>query len=327
MTVARTGPFLALCLMALTANANTASEVFEIAARSTVVVLSYDNEGEVSTFGSGVALPGDIIATNCHVIEGAARLAVRYQGHEYQATTRHSDWDRDTCSVTVDGLNAPPAKLGSTKGLRVGARVYAVGAPRGLELTLSEGIVSSLREVEGGQYIQTTTPISPGSSGGGLFDAEARLLGLTTFYLADGQNLNFAVPVEWIGELPERHAAMAKAETAFVDWLNRTMALQESGNQRGLLHHAQRWTEAQPRNAHAWFWLGIIHNELGQNTQAIEALRQALRIDPENSNAWYNLGVAYRSTGQTGKVIEVYRRLQEIDTTSADEFFNKVVLP
>ncbi len=88
--------------------------------------------------------------------------------------------------------------------LKVGAKVYAVGAPHGLELTLSEGIVSSLREFEGSNYIQTTAAISNGSSGGGLFDENGALVGLMTFNYTKGQNLNFASPVEWVEELPKR---------------------------------------------------------------------------------------------------------------------------
>lgn len=88
--------------------------------------------------------------------------------------------------------------------IRIGARVYAIGAPRGMELTISEGIVSSLREHAGIRFIQTTAAISPGSSGGGLFDAQARLVGITSFLLKDAQNLNFAYPAFYIRELPAR---------------------------------------------------------------------------------------------------------------------------
>ena len=99
--------------------------------------------------------------------------------------------------------------LGDSKNLKVGQRVYAVGAPEGLELTLSEGLISALRSVANFRYIQTTASISHGSSGGGLFDAQGRLIGITTFYWSDGQNLNFALPADWIQGLPER----ARAET------------------------------------------------------------------------------------------------------------------
>jgi S1-C subfamily serine protease len=86
----------------------------------------------------------------------------------------------------------------------VGDPVYAVGAPQGLELSLSEGIISQLRGGGPHPIIQTTVAISPGSSGGGLFNAKGELVGITTFYLKDGQSLNFALPVEWIGEIARK---------------------------------------------------------------------------------------------------------------------------
>ena len=87
--------------------------------------------------------------------------------------------------------------------------MYAIGAPQGLDLTISEGIVSSLRDVPGGTVIQTTAPVSRGSSGGGLFDASGRLVGIVTFQHRYGQNLNFALPADWIGEMRARHSSTA----------------------------------------------------------------------------------------------------------------------
>ena len=89
----------------------------------------------------------------------------------------------------------------SSSSLAVGERVYAIGAPEGLELTLSEGVISGLRESGGGCVIQTSAAISPGSSVGGLSDTEGRLIGITTFSLKEGQNLNFALPTEWVQTL------------------------------------------------------------------------------------------------------------------------------
>jgi hypothetical protein len=95
----------------------------------------------------------------------------------------------------------------------VGEKVFAIGNPRALEVTLSEGLISGLRGewADGSHVVQTTAPISPGSSGGGLFDAEGRLVGITTFQRRDSQNLNFALPSDWIGQVPERsEAALAR---------------------------------------------------------------------------------------------------------------------
>lgn len=83
----------------------------------------------------------------------------------------------------------------------MGEKVYAIGAPEGLELTISGGLISGLRDFDKDRVIQTSAAISPGSSGGGLFDAEARLVGITTFYLKEGQTLNFALPADLILEL------------------------------------------------------------------------------------------------------------------------------
>jgi S1-C subfamily serine protease len=193
---------VSVLLVAFLAHAKTPGEVYEQAAKSTVVVRNIDSGGKPKSMGSGVILPDRDVVTNCHVVKGASELKVRIGTKEYPATLRYSDWDRDVCSLSVAGISASAVVVGSTKTLKVGAKVYAIGAPKGLELTLSDGIVSSLREVEGGQYIQTTAAISPGSSGGGLFDENGALVGLTTFYLAEGLNLNFAVPVEWVKELP-----------------------------------------------------------------------------------------------------------------------------
>ena len=190
----------------ITAHAKTASEIYELASRITVVVESTYDEKETTWQGSGVILSDGEVVTNCHVIKGASQIEVLIGDEVHPATLRYSDWDRDICSLSVKGLSGQATVIGSSKTLKVGAKVYAVSAPYGLELTLSDGIVSSLREIEGGNYIQTTAAISSGSSGGGLFDENGALVGLMTFIYTKGQNLNFASPVEWVEELPKRSA-------------------------------------------------------------------------------------------------------------------------
>ena len=129
-------------------------------------------------------------------------------------------WDtaRDVCRLRAPGLVALPVRLAPTGGVVVGANVYAIGTPRGLELTMSAGLVSSLRKNASGQVvlIQTSASISRGSSGGGLFDENGALVGLTTIgsVTGDAQNLNFAIPADWIAELPERHARLDKKNAA-----------------------------------------------------------------------------------------------------------------
>jgi S1-C subfamily serine protease len=132
------------------------------------------------------------------VIKAGVRYTVGRGKKATTATLKAGDPDKDLCLLSAPGLAAKPARQGRAAALKVGEPVYAVGAPQGLELSLSEGIVSQLR---GGPppIIQTTVAISQGSSGGGLFNAQGELVGITTFYLEEGQSLNFALPVEWLG--------------------------------------------------------------------------------------------------------------------------------
>jgi hypothetical protein len=145
-----------------------------------------------------------VVITNCHVTKSGSQYQVRLGRDSYSASVAVADEEFDLCRLSVQGVNAPAVVLGSAATLRTGQKVYAIGAPQGLDLTISDGIVSSLRAVSGGTVIQTTAPISPGSSGGGLFDATGKLVGIMTFQHRYGQNLNFAVPADWIRDMRSR---------------------------------------------------------------------------------------------------------------------------
>ncbi len=315
-----------LALLAPLAAANTPEQIFVQVSPSVVVVDILDAKGKSIGQGSGAVIGAGHVITNCHVAQKGKSLKVRQSGKTYKATLQYADPDRDLCQLSVPDLQAPPVALGTAKKLRVGQRVYAIGAPQGLELTLSEGLISSLRPYEGSQYIQTSAAISPGSSGGGLFDDQGRLVGITTFYLTEGQSLNFALPVDWIGELPKRAQAVPVAKTVAkkggLDRLNRAIALEEKEDWQGLLKLSQQWVKKQPEDADAWYFLGSAYSDLKQYNQAIQAYREALRIQPENSVAWYNLGVTYGNFKQYDQAIQAYREALRIKPENAAAWNN-----
>lgn len=313
--------FLLFKLEAL-ATSKTAIDVFEAVSESIVIVETYNAKGNEIGFGSGVVLTDGIVVTNCHVIKDATRLQVLHQGQKFKATSHHTDWDRDVCTLAVEGMEAPGVEQGSTDLLKVGAKVYAIGAPQGLELTFSEGIISSLRPVDGGQYLQITAPISPGSSGGGLFDEEGRLIGLPSFYLVEGQQLNFAMPVEWIKELPKRTAPPPKGEsTTSIEWVKKAIALEQKKDWLGLQKHSLRWTKAQPNNAEAWFALGQVYKQTDQPDEAIAAYQQSLRLDKEIAVVWYQLGNAHLIANQIAKAIEALQQAVRLNPDNASAWY------
>jgi S1-C subfamily serine protease len=195
--------------LAPSANALTPEELYELVSPSVVIVWGSTPEGDDS-LGSGVVVAPRMVATNCHVLTGQKDVEVYADENGLRATLRAVDWRRDVCILHVAGLSAPPVRVSSAESLRAGQKVYAIGAPEGLHLTLSDGLVSGFRDFEYGVVIQTSAPISPGSSGGGLFDERGTLVGITTSVLEEGQNLNFAHPADWVTELLERDRSEAR---------------------------------------------------------------------------------------------------------------------
>ena len=207
---------IAWAVLTLSASARGASakDVFTKVAPSVVVVLALDEQGKTTGQGSGVVVGDYEVVTNCHVLGKTADVAVRqaadWSGRETYRMPAYllaRNDERDLCLLFVEQLPEPPAaqavRLGAAKVLWVGEEVYAVGAPAGLELSLSRGVVSQLRGAVGKRsapLVQTDAAISPGSSGGGLFNQSGELVGITTFKWR-GEGLNFALPVEWIEEL------------------------------------------------------------------------------------------------------------------------------
>lgn len=208
---------LAALASAPAARALTPAEVFAKVSDSVWVVRTYDKEGLALGLGSAVVIGSDTLVTNCHVLRKAARFTASHEKTVLEGTLELWDPPRDICQFKVRDLKAPAVTLGNTEQLMVGQSVYAIGNPKGLELTLSSGLISSLRHDEQQRLsdIQISAPISPGSSGGGLFDDAGRLIGITSSgVVGDGvQNLNFARPVDYVRELPARQAA-AQAKRA-----------------------------------------------------------------------------------------------------------------
>ncbi|MCX5818469.1 MAG: tetratricopeptide repeat-containing serine protease family protein [Deltaproteobacteria bacterium] len=309
-----------LTIIPVQVHALTPDQVFDKVKDSIVVVKTLDAQGKVKGQGSGVLLPSGKIATNCHVVEGGASYQVGRGKQLVQATLYAEDGDKDICLLDAKGIKGKPAQLGKAVGLKVGVPVYAVGAPKGLELSLSDGIVAQLR---GGPppFIQTTAAISPGSSGGGLFDGEGRLVGLTTLYIEGAQSLNFAMPVEWVDEIKpgRKTAAGGRSQT---EWMKRANALQQMKDWQGMLDWCLKWTKNEPENSWAWYGLGHAYENLNSYNEAIEANRQAIRINPELANAWFNLGVAYHRLNRYNEAIEVYRQAIRINPKDAEAWIS-----
>lgn len=146
--------------------------------------------------GSAVAVGENTLLTNCHVVGDQNEVRLIREKEEMKAQVVSGKAEADRCVLKVDRKLPQWVGVRLYEDVKIGERTVAVGAPFGLELTATDGIVSAKRTMRGSKLVQTSTPVSPGSSGGGLFDARGNLIGITTFGMTVGQNLNFAVAAE-----------------------------------------------------------------------------------------------------------------------------------
>lgn len=170
------------------------------------------------SLGSAIAVTDRILATNCHVALTGNYLGIVINNEFKLGTIFFRDVNRDICFVEVPGIKFTPVRIRDSKDVKVGEQVYAIGNPEGLEKSISQGIVSNKRKDRGGYVLQTDATVSFGSSGGGLFDQEGQLVGITNSVDRYSKNIAFAIPTEWISQIlfpkPIAKETEDKTETA-----------------------------------------------------------------------------------------------------------------
>ena len=168
-----------------------AKGVYKLVARSTYKVNTPSGQG------TAVAISPTVLLTNCHVLGKYDTVQILESGRSHKAVLIHDDVSEDKCFIRSLVLEVRPVPNVQRFGkIRQGERAYSIGASLGVNRSIGKGIVSGKRSRQSPRYVQTTAPISPGSSGGGLFDDKGNLLGITTFTITPGQSLNFAIAAE-----------------------------------------------------------------------------------------------------------------------------------
>jgi len=256
--------------------------------------------------GSGVALAQDLVVTNKHVIDDGAAWRIRQGSKTWPATLTHLHADHDLCGLKAEGLRAVPVPVRASSTLSVGERVYAIGAPEGLEPTLSEGLISGIRDYESGRVIQTSAAISHGSSGGGLFDAQGRLVGVTTFFLKEGQSLNFALPGEWVQALTS-HSVRGHKPRLIVQPSKLCSELMTSVTTKRQSEASAKAVRLKPGVDIYWVLLGQTYSALHQYDQAVKACQEAIRLKPGDADFWFQLGNSYLDSDHYGEAVKSFQ--------------------
>ena len=195
----------------------TATQIYSQCSPAVCYVEVYDAAGQVTGTGSAfVVEENGKLVTNYHVIQDVYSARVKFPNGKTYSVDNVLAYDvkRDVAVLSISAQGLPTLPLGDSSTLVSGQTVYTIGSPQGLDNTIANGIVSATnRVVDGQEYIQTTAPISPGSSGGALLDGYGRCVGITTGTLS-GQNLNFAVPINDVKEYLDKNDPITLEELA-----------------------------------------------------------------------------------------------------------------
>lgn len=178
-----------------------AQKIYEKCSPSVFCIETYDINGNPIGLGSGFFISENGIAvTNYHVIEGAMSAKILLTNGEIYDVDGLVDLDEnlDFVTIVIDGSGFTPLKLGDSSSVKGGESVFAIGNPEGLTNTISDGIISNPCRKDFNDMIQISVPISHGSSGGALINTSGEVIGITTAFLSSGQNLNFAVPINFV---------------------------------------------------------------------------------------------------------------------------------
>jgi hypothetical protein len=175
-----------------------------------VLLATEDANGQPLAIASGFFVSPSIVATNAHAIEGAASAYVKIAGqHERQSVSGIAGFDsvHDLALLSVVPTAHGTLDLADSASVEVGDEIFAVGNPQGLEGTVSQGIISSIRRIGEDSILQITAPISPGSSGGPVLNGNAEVVGVAAATFQSGQNLNFAIPSLYLRTLIAKRSA------------------------------------------------------------------------------------------------------------------------
>jgi len=181
----------------------TPEQIYEKVNDAVVIVLAYDVNGKLINQGSGVVVDDEgYIITNYHVMKNASKVNIVHSELVFEnAELIGGDEESDILFIKIPKSDLAVIETPESDDVKIGQKVYAIGSPMGYENTISDGIVSGYRKFDKINLIQITASISPGSSGGAVVNSKGELVGISTYTITEGQNINFAIPIKDIRKI------------------------------------------------------------------------------------------------------------------------------
>src|SRR5687768_12196097 len=302
-----------------------------------VAIATYDTNGEAVMTGSGFFLrPGQVV-TNLHVVRGAVRAEIKTLDGKGKVFPVNGvlavDEEGDLALLSVEmPLERARTSVLASELPDEGETIFVIGNPLKLEGSVSDGIVSAVREVPNSyRIIQITAPISHGNSGSPVFNLRGQVLGVVTVKVTNGQNINLAIEAARVGalrasKLQPLSELTVKGKGDVAESLYRSGI--ESlwlGNYDNAVGYFENAVNKNPRRAEAWVQVGYCKVKQGKIQEAIRAYTQALQLKPTDAEIHNKLGDAYYYSGRLREAIESYSEAARLRPDWAETFYNLAI--
>ncbi len=335
--------WLALALLPTLVQAAQAQETLpELIRRvkpAVVAIITYDDKNEMKMTGSGFFIrPGQVL-TNLHVIDGAHHAEVRTfdgKGKTYAVggiVSLDDEADLAVLSISLPADRVRSLEIASALP-EEGEQVFVIGNPLRLEGSVSDGIVSAVREVPNlGEIVQITAPISHGNSGSPLFNMKGQVLGVITMKVTNGQNINLALGSSRLrqlrpgnlltfDDLAARNKTGASTEMLAEWWYRNGLTSLWLGNYDSALGYFENAVNKNPNRAEAWIQVGYCKVKQGKNGDAVKAFQRAIQLRPNSFEAYNKLGDAYYYASRFYEAIEAYKQAARLRPDMAEAYYN-----
>ncbi|MGA9997190.1 MAG: trypsin-like peptidase domain-containing protein [Pyrinomonadaceae bacterium] len=337
-------PWLALALLLLFAHIATAQDALpELVRRvkpSVVAIVTYTADNEPLMSGSGFFMhPGQVV-TNLHVIKGAHHAEVKTLDGKGKVYPVQGILDVDEeGDIAVLSINVPADRARSLEVTGTlpedGERVFVIGNPLRLEGSISDGIVSAVREVPNlGKILQITAPISHGNSGSPVFNMKGQVVGVVTIKVTNGQNINLALASARLLSLHADEKLLSFSDLALKGkngsqadmlaevWYRNGLESLWLGNYDDALGYFESTVNKNPRRAEAWLQVGFCKLKQGKNDDAIRAYQKAIQLRPDSAEAHNKLGDAFFYAGRFTDAIESYKKATRLRPEMGEAYYN-----
>ena len=300
---------------------------------SAVAIETFDSHGEKLSRGSGFFVEADRIVTNRHVLEGAYRAEVHSSSGSVfpvkGVLAVDAEGDLALLKIDTPAVQIRPLQLDKTSP-QEGESIVVIGNPLGLEGSVTNGIVSAVRDIPTfGRIIQITAPISSGSSGSPVVNMQGQVIGVATLQITGGQSVNFAIPSERISQLQVASMISLADLVATAGRNKRAKAVQffrdglsflSKDDCEKALPYFEKAVESDSNYAEAWAQAGFCNEKLGKHAEAIEASKKAVSLRP-SAESYFNIGLASFYLKQYKDAAEAYRQAIKLDPYNAADAY------